>query len=65
MLYVCLFVCLSVLGFLCLDYSRTNEQIFMKKILLEGPGQRKELLIFGKDRDNILDTKKIMNFLRS
>ena len=39
---VCLFVCLSV--FLCLDYSRINEQIFIKKFLRVGPGQRKKLL---------------------
>ena len=48
----CLFVCL----FWCLDYSRTNEQIFIK-ILWVGPGQRKKLLIFGKDLDHIVDTK--------
>ena len=29
----------------------------------EGPGQRKKLLILGKDMDHILDIK-IMNFLR-
>ena len=39
---VCLFVGLSV--FWCLDYSRINEQIFIKKILWVGPGQRKKLL---------------------
>ena len=39
---VCLFVCLSV--FWCLGYSRINEQIFIKKILWVGPGQRKKLL---------------------
>ena len=39
---VCLFVCLSV--FWCLDYSRINEQIFIKKLLWVGPGQRKKLL---------------------
>ena len=27
------------------------------KILWVGPGQRKKLLIFGKDLDHILDTK--------
>ena len=46
---ICLF-------FWCLDYSRTNEQIFIK-ILWVGPGQRKKLLIFVKDVDHILDTK--------
>ena len=41
----------------CLDYPRTNGQIFIKK-LWEGPGQRKKLLIFGKNLNHILDTKK-------
>ena len=51
---------LFFLGFFwCLDYSRANEQIFIKKILWVGPGQRKELhvLTFGKDLNHILDTK--------
>ena len=38
---VCLFVCLSV--FWCLDYSRINEQIFIKKFLWVETGQRKKL----------------------
>ena len=42
---------------MCLDYPRTNGQIFIKIFLWVGPGQRKKLLIFGKDLDHILDTK--------
>ena len=41
-LFVYLSVCLTV--FWCLDYSRINEQIFIKKFLWVGPGQRKKLL---------------------
>ena len=57
-MFLCAFlsICLSVC-FWCLDYSRTNEQIFIK-ILWVGPGQRKKLLILGKDLDHILDIKK-------
>ena len=42
----CLSICLSVcLGFFwCLDRSRINEQIFIKKFLWVGPSQRKKLL---------------------
>ena len=56
MFVVCFFVYLSAC-FWCLDYSRTNEQIFIKNLRV-GPGERKKLLIFGKDVDHILDTKK-------
>ena len=56
MFVVCFFVYLSAC-FWCLDYSRTNEQIFIKNLSV-GPGERKKLLIFGKDVDHILDTKK-------
>ena len=52
----------SVFFSVCLDYSRTNEQILIKKIML-GPDRIKKLL--KKDLDLILDTKKIMNFQRS
>ena len=42
--FVCLFVCLfCVWVCVCLDYSRTNEQIFIKKLWV-GPDQRKKLL---------------------
>ena len=34
-LSICLYVC-----FWCLDYSRTNEQIFIKKYLRVGPAGR-------------------------
>ena len=61
-LCVCLFVSEF---FLCVDYSRSNEQIFIINFMWEDPGQRKKLLIFVKDMDHILDTKKIMTFLRS
>ena len=43
-------VCLSICLFSCLDYSRTNEQIFIKNFMWVGPSQR-------KDFDYILDTK--------
>ena len=56
---VCLFVCL----FLGLDYSRINEQIFIKTFLCVGPGQRKKLL---KERSGFLFCiQKIKNFQRS
>ena len=48
--------------FLCLDYSRSNEQIFRKNSMSEGPGQRKELLIFVNALDHILDTNFDDNF---
>ena len=54
-MFMCAFLPIC-LFFWCLDYSRTNEQIFIK-ILWVGPGQRKKLLIFVKDVDHILDTK--------
>ena len=38
---------------MCLDYSKTNEQIFIKNLWV-GPDQRKKLL---KDLDLIMDTK--------
>ena len=44
-------VCVCVGG--CLDYSKTNEQIFIKNLWV-GPDQRKKLL---KDLDLIMDTK--------
>ena len=37
----------------CLDYSKTNEQIFIKNLWV-GPDRRKKLL---KDLDLIMDTK--------
>ena len=40
----CLSICLSVCFLGCLDYSRINEQIFIKKFLWVIPGQRKKLL---------------------
>ena len=63
-LCACLSICLSVWFFFfwSLDYSRTNEQVFLNIFLSVGPGQRKKLQIFVKDLDYILDTKKIMNF---
>ena len=61
MFVVCFFVYLSAC-FWCLDYSRTNEQIFIKNLWV-GPGERKKLLIFGKDVDHILDTKKSWIFI--
>ena len=55
---MCLFAYLSAcLFFKCLDYSRTNEQIFIKNVLWVGAGQRKKLPIWGKDLDHISDTK--------
>ena len=53
-MFWCVHLSVCVLGFLCLDYSRSNDQIFMKK----EPGLRQKLLIFGKDLDHILDTKE-------
>ena len=46
----CVLVCLCV----CLFFG---EQIFIKKILWEGPGQRKKLHILGKVLDHFLDKK--------
>ena len=58
----CLSICLSVC-FWCLDYSRINEQIFIKKCLWIGPGQKKKLL---KERSgSYFGYKKIKNFQRS
>ena len=57
----CLSICRSV--FWCLDYSRINEQIFIKNFLWVGPGQRKKLL---KERSgSYFGYKKIKNFQRS
>ena len=55
-MFLCTFFVYLSVCFWCLDYSRTNEHIFIK-ILWVGPGQRKKLLIFGKDLNHILDTK--------
>ena len=52
----CLPICLGFFFFVCvcLDYSKTNEQIFIKNLWV-GPDRRKKLL---KDLDLIMDTKK-------
>ena len=42
----CLFLCLIFFLCVCLDYSRSNEQIFIKNWWI-GPGQRKNLLKEG------------------
>ena len=49
----CLPICLGFFC-VCLDYSKTNEQIFIKNLWI-GPDRRKKLL---KDLDLIMDTKK-------
>ena len=54
----CLSICLSVC-FWCLDYSRINEQIFIKIFLWIGPGQRKKLL---KERSGSYMDTKIQEF---
>ena len=62
----CLSLCLIFFLCVCLDYSRSNEQIFIKNLWI-GPGQRKNLLkegsgsSFGYKKKK----KKIMNFQRS
>ena len=53
LLIVCLFNCLGFFLCVCLDYSKTNEQIFIKNLWVE-PDWRKKLL---KDLDLIMDTK--------
>ena len=63
----CLSLCLFyfVLFFLlcvCLDYSRTNEQIFIKKLWV-GPDRRKKLL--EERSGSFFWTQKIMNFKMS
>ena len=50
----CLPICLGFCVCVCLDYSKTNEQIFIKNLWVE-PDGRKKLL---KDLDLIMDTKK-------
>ena len=51
----CLPICLGFFSFfcVCLDYSKTNEQIFIKNLWVE-PDRIKKLL---KDLDLIMDTK--------
>ena len=58
----CLSLCLIFLC-VCLDYSRSNEQIFIKNWWI-GPGQRKNLLKEGSG-SSFGYKKKIMNFQRS
>ena len=56
-MFVCFFVYLSVCVW-CLDYSRTNEQIFITNFVDKTWSKEQiKLLIFGKDLDHILDTK--------
>ena len=62
----CLFVCLSVSGgFLCLDYSRSNKQIFIKKNYVGRPWPKEEVTNFWERYGSYFGYKKIMNFLRS
>ena len=53
----CLPICLGFFLYfflcVCLDYSKPNEQIFIKNLWV-GPDRRKKLL---KDLDLIMDTK--------
>ena len=55
-MFLCAFlsICLSI--FWCLDYSRTNEQIFIKHFV-GGTWSKEEVTNFWKDLDRILDTK--------
>ena len=56
LLCVSLPICLSVSGFLCSDYSRSNEQTFIKILYLGSPWLKEEVTNFWERYGSYLDT---------